>query len=82
MSGVRCQKALGKRGQPRTQGAAGEVEESAVQNSKKEPMCGGPIDLGLKPSSATYWVILNNYISFLSLTPFIYEMRTYLRGSL
>lgn len=42
MSGVRCQKALGKRGQPRTQGAAGEVEESAVQqNSKKEPMCGG-----------------------------------------
>lgn len=37
MPGVKCQKAFGKRGQPKTQGAAGEVKESAVQhNSKKD----------------------------------------------
>lgn len=36
----------------------------SAEESKKEPMLGGPIDLRLKPGSAVYYVILHKLLSF------------------
>jgi len=55
----------GQRGSAKTTGCSrrGKGISSAVEQSKKEPMLGGPVDLRLKPASATYCVILHKLLS-------------------